>query len=121
LNIVRNRIIEVKNIKTKIQIKSVVSYNHELNKIENIIYGLNEKQYDLVKKLLDGIEIINNILNKILNEMITYKVTNINIDNSIKWMNISKDVSYRYFILFYFIIYSWKLIIKFNNLYEIFR
>ncbi|KAG4099532.1 hypothetical protein H8356DRAFT_1307321 [Neocallimastix lanati (nom. inval.)] len=94
LNIVRNRIIEVKNIKTKIQIKSVVSYNHELNKIENIIYGLNEKQYDLVKKLLDGIEIINNILNKILNEMITYKVTNINIDNSIKWMNISKDVSY---------------------------
>lgn len=95
MEIVRIHITELKEIKTKFQVKNILLINHKPNKIENILYGFDEKQCDLIRKLLYGLDTINNILNITLNDITYYLINNIDVDDSLKWMNTSKIVSHR--------------------------
>jgi len=75
-----------------LQFKKIIPSDHEPNKIERMVYGINENQFEIIKQFLYGIYSINTLLNKILNEVKNYIKNNAHL-NTMKWMNISRSVS----------------------------
>jgi len=92
INLIKEQSNELNFVRSNLQFKKNFSSDHEPNKVERMVYGIDENQYDIAKKLLYGLYSINAVLNRILDEIESYIKNNAHL-NTVKWMNISRSIS----------------------------